>query len=951
MLKKIEKEILEFWEKNQIPKKTRESKKNLKTFFFMDGPPYATGYIHIGTAWNKIIKDCFIRFWRMQGFNVWDQPGYDTHGTPIEVKVEKELGFHSKKDILDFGVKNFVEKCRHYATRFIGVMNDQFSNLGVWMNWENPYITLKNEYIEGAWFTFKKSFEKGLLYKGNYPVHVCPRCETVVAYNEIEYTKLTDPSIYVKFPVKGKNNEFLLIWTTTPWTLPANTGIMVHPDFEYAKVRVEDEILIIAKELVETVMKKAGIETYEIIETFKGKELEETKYESPLKHIVPIQRDLKNGHRVVLSRRFVSLEEGTGLVHSAPGHGLEDYKVGLEYNLPVLSPVNLNGTFTEDAGYWLKGKFTKAADNEIIDELEKKGFLFHKENVTHDYPQCWRCDSALLLISVPQWFFKITAVRDKLLSENKKVKWIPEWAGKRFENWLEGLGDWPISRQRYWGIPLPIWECECGRIEVIGSLKELKEKSNLEKEIDLHKPEIDEVKIKCKCGREMKRIPDVLDVWFDSGVSTWASLEYPNKKDLFEKMWPSDFQTEGPDQIRGWWNSQLITSVLTFDRAPYKTILFHGFVLDAHGAKMSKSRGNIVMPEDVVEKYGRDVLRFYLLSSAVWNDFYFNWEDVVDTNKMFNIFLNIHNFVKTYGENQEKPKNLKMEDKWILSKIYSLAKSSQKYGKNYEIHKVSQGAKDFILNDFSRWYIKIIRDRVSPWYDGEDKKAAQYTLLKVLNVLIKILAPITPFITEKIYQELYREKEGLESIHMCSWPEIKKNLINPKLENEMELIKNLIENVYSLRQEMRAKLKWPVSKIYIKPKNKELENAVNNLKEIVKIMGNFKEIELVKEMPKDLKSKEFPDGIIALGEVLKDEALVRELIRKVQILRKNEKLKVTEKIVLWLKTDKETENLLKKHEKMVLGGVGAEKIEFELKEEKGKLEFEGKEIKIGFKKK
>ncbi|MEM7819960.1 MAG: isoleucine--tRNA ligase, partial [Candidatus Aenigmatarchaeota archaeon] len=631
--------IRNFWAENNIYNKVKQLKRK-KKFYFLDGPPYATGSIHIGTAWNKILKDLYIRFFRMFGYDVWDQPGYDTHGLPIENKIEKKLEIKSKNDIERLGIEKFILECKDFATKFIDVMNKQFENLGVWMDWNNPYLTLTNDYIEGAWHTFKIAYENGLLYRGLYPVHVCPRCETAVAYNEIEYTKLTDPSIYVKFPVENKENEFLVIWTTTPWTLPGNTGIMAKPDAEYVRVKVDNQILIIAKDLLEEVMKKIDCVDYKIIEIIKGKDMEGLKYRYPLDDIFQFQKNLENAHRVVLSDQFVTLDTGTGLVHTAPGHGQEDYKVGLENKLPVISPVNLNGTFNKECGEYA-GIFVKSADKKIINELKNRGLLLHEETITHDYPQCWRCNTPLLQISVPQWFFKITKIRNKLIKENKKVNWYPEWAKQRFENWLENLGDWPISRQRYWGIPLPIWVCECGKIKIIGSADELGKKIK-----DLHRPYIDEIEFKCECGKNMKRIPDVLDVWFDSGLASWASLGYPKTKDLFNKLWPADLNIEGSDQIRGWWNSQLITSVITFDKSPFKNIVFHGLILDAHGSKMSKSLGNIVTPEEVIKKYSRDVLRFYLISYPPWNDFYFNWTEAEEVYKFFIIMENAFNFVK-----------------------------------------------------------------------------------------------------------------------------------------------------------------------------------------------------------------------------------------------------------------------------------------------------------------
>jgi isoleucyl-tRNA synthetase len=945
-----EEEIMKFWEEKRIYEKLKELRKDGKKFFFLDGPPYATGSIHVGTAFNKVIKDCFLRFFRMQGFNVWDQPGYDCHGVPIENKVEKKLEFKSKKDIEKFGVENFIKECKKFATEHIDTMSNQFKNLGVWMDWKNPYLTLTNEYIEGAWFTFKKAFEKGLLYKGSYPTHVCPKCETVVAYNEIEYSKLTDPSIYVKFKVKNKEKEYLLIWTTTPWTLPANTGVMVKPDADYAKVKVKDEILIIAKPLVETVLKKVGIEEFEILEVLKGKELEGLEYEPPLIGSFPFIENIKNGFRVVLSDQFVTLEEGTGLVHTAPGHGQEDYKVGLETGLPAVSPVKMDGTYDESCGEYA-GIFVKDADKKIIEELRKRGLLFHEEKITHDYPLCWRCDSPLLLILTSQWFFKVTAIREKLLEENEKIKWVPEWAKQRFRNWLESLGDWPISRQRYWGIPLPIWVCECGNVKVIGSTKELPFVPK-----DLHKPYIDEVLLDCeKCGKKMKRVTEILDVWFDSGVAPWASLGYPGKKELFEKMFPADFILEGPDQIRGWWNSLLITSVMSFDRASFKSVLFHGFVLDVHGLKMSKSVGNIVTTEEVIEKYGRDVLRLYYLLSQPWDDYYFKWEDVEEIAKSFLIVKNAFNFVKTYVKSFEKVRKLKEEDRWIISRLNSLIQDCENNFLNYHSFKAAQEIIDFILNDFSRWYIKLIRDRVWPDYKGKDKKAAFFTLLTVTENLAKLLAPFTPFLAEEVYQEIVKPlKGGEESVHLCLWPKANKKLIDKKLEEEMEIAKKIFEACSSARQKARIKLRWPIQEILVLSKDEKVSSAVERLKEVLLFICNSKEIKLVEEEPKDYFEATFDYGKIfvnpKLDERLLEEALIKELTRKIQEMRKKNGFKVEEKIALTLNSDEKTNETIKKFFKKLKKEVGAAKISVgKIKGEfQDILEFEEKKVQIGF---
>ncbi|MCK4715163.1 MAG: class I tRNA ligase family protein, partial [Candidatus Aenigmarchaeota archaeon] len=520
--------------------------------------------------------------------------------------------------------------------------------------------------------------------------------------------------------------------------------------------------------------------------------------------------------------------------------------------LPMVSPVSVDGTFTKDAGKWLVGRFVKDADPIIIQKLSERGALLKKEQITHEYPMCWRCSSPLLQISVPQWFFRITEIRERLLRENLKIKWVPGWAGNRFRNWLQNLGDWPVSRQRYWGIPLPIWECSCGEIEVIGSYRELRKKAGLKKEIDFHRPEIDRVKIPCpKCSRKMVRTPDVLDVWFDSGVSTWAALEYPRKKGLCNKLWPSNFQTEGPDQVRGWWNSQMITSVLTFDRSPFGTIMLHGFVLDSKGLKMSKSKGNVVTPSQVIERYGRDVLRFYLMSSAPWDDFYFNWESARETSKLFNVFWNVFQFTKTYAPKPPRTKPaLRPEDRWIISRVNSLLDHT-KPAEGYMIHRLVTETGDFMLNDLSRWYVKLVRERLSPWYKGKDKEAAQYALHYVFYRLVKILAPVTPFISEHIYQELFRKKL---SVHSEPWPEQDRKMVDRKLEKSMELVRELTESMNSLRGEEKVKLKWPIDAVHICPSGRESGKAVKDLEDVIMFIGNVRKVRTISKSSRGMKA-------------------------------------------------------------------------------------------------
>ena len=888
-----EEAVRRHWKKEGIPEKVRkESAKQKQAYYFMDGPPYATGHIHMGTALNKVLKDVAIRSRRMQGFNVFDRPGYDCHGVPTEKKVEEKLGFDSKKQIEEYGADKFIAQCRHFATEFIGVMNQEFDNLGVWMDWENPYLTLDDGYIEAIWWSFKKADEKGLLYKGLYPVHICPRCETVVAFNEIEYTKQTDESIYVKFPVKDLKETFLVIWTTTPWTLPGNTGVMAHPNFDYAFVKMSNgQTWIVANEKVQSLMDAAGA-GYAIEKVVKGKELEGIVYENPLHRKLKLP-EMPKAYRVILSERYVNLEEGTGLVHCAPGHGKEDYDAGTKAGLPAISPVGMNGLLKEEAGKYA-GKKCRVVDKEIIQDLEEDGMLVYKHQHTHDYPVCWRCKSPLLMLSVEQWFLQIRSIQEKMLALNKEVNWVPAWMKDRMHNWLEGISDWPISRARYWGTPLPIWVCDkCGNKAVVGSRKELKELSKA-KEIDMHKPGIDKIEWNCACGGKMKRVPEILDVWFDSGVSSWAALGFPTEEKQLEEFWPADLNLEGTDQFRGWWNSQLILSTICFEKAPFKNILVHGIVLDLEKKKMSKSQGNIVQPKEIIEKYSRDYLRYYLVGTSKGEDFGFSWDAFKDIQRFFNVLWNTFNYALLYLdldlEKAEKLdlKSLETEDKWIVSKAESLVESvMESYGK-LAFFKATAAIEEFVLEELSRTYIKLVRERAS----GEGKEQVSEAVSYVVDRLLRILAPITPHITEYFYQHVKSEKMP-ESVHLLSMPQADKKMIDKKLEEEFEKAKQATQAVLAMREENKLRLRWPLRSLLIVSKTgKELHRA----KKALESSCNVQEVLFDCKKPRKGKfaEKEVAGARLFLNieadEELRENWELQELRRKIQDLRKQAKL-------------------------------------------------------------
>ncbi|OUJ19107.1 Isoleucyl-tRNA synthetase [Methanonatronarchaeum thermophilum] len=866
----IEGRVREFWEANDVYERSRKRDLDVEErFYFVDGPPYTTGRIHLGTTWNKIIKDAVLRYTTLKGIPVMDRAGWDMHGLPIEVKVEKEFDFESKQDIEDFGIDNFVDECKNYALQYKESMTEQFKELGAWLDWDDPYMTINNNYIESAWWTLKRADERGLLEKGKRIVNWCPRCETALADSEVEYDEVLDPSIFVKFPVKGEENRFIVIWTTTPWTIPSNLAVAVNPDYEYSVVKAyrdgDSEELIVSSELVENVLKEGRYEDYEVLETFEGSELEGLKYEFPLASQVPEQKELESDLvHTVFAEEFVTVEK-TGLVHSAPSHGHEDFDMGQKRGLPLFSIVNAEGRYTDKGGKY-SGKYVKDANSVIIDDLNENGLLLSSDEITHRYGHCWRCDTSIIYLATTQWFLNVSQLKDKMVSEVDRVDWTPEWAGSsRFKDWVSNAKDWCISRQRYWGIPLPVWECSCGARETIGTIEELKEKSiNCpESGLELHRPHVDKIKLECNdCGLKMQRVEDVIDVWFDSGVASWANLKFPQEEDAFEEWWPADFIVEGHDQTRGWFYSQLGAGVLAFDRAPYESVLMHGFVLDENGKKMSKSVGNVVQPEEIIEKYGTDTLRLYLLSEcAPWEDLKFNWDECQNVKRTLNVFWNVYKFASTYMALDEfepkkdlKKEDLKIEDRWILSKLNNLMKNVKTAMENRQIHKGARYIKSFILEDLSRWYVRLIRDRT--WVEAEDKDkyTAYETLHEVMHKTLIVMSPYTPFITENIYQNLVKNLSfGKESVHLETYPTQNKEFIDNELEQQMEIAREIIESASHARQLIELNLRWPVNKITIEPNNNEIVEAIEAMDEIIKDQVNTKKIETL------TPNSEFPE--------------------------------------------------------------------------------------------
>lgn len=853
----LEARIQAFWDTQGLYERAKEHGREGTRFPFVDGPPYTTGSVHVGTARNKIIKDAVLRWLRMRGYDVRDTPGYDMHGLPIEVLVERALGITNKRQIEEeVGVAAFVTKCREFAMERLERMTAEFRDMGVWMDWDRPYMTVTNDYIESAWWTLQRAHERGLLVEAKRSLEWCPRCETPVAGYEIEFWDETDPSVYVRFPLEDGGS--LLIWTTTPWTLPANLAVAVHPAFTYAWVRYRvdgsEDHLWVVEDHVEQVMEAAGVEAYEVERRASGSDLVGLRYRHPLLEEVPAQTSLAGEwiHRVLPSET-VTLEF-TGLVHTAPGHGPEDFAIGQERGLPPFSPLDDRGRFTADGGRY-EGLSTAEGTRAILEDLETKGLLFHQEELTHRYGHCWRCDTPILYRATDQWFIRVTQLKERMLSEVRRVTWVPEWAGSaRQFDWVANAKDWTISRQRYWGIPMPLWRCGEGHLRVVGSTEELAGSEGFEEGMDLHRPWIDAVRLTCaECGQPMDRIPDVLDVWFDSAVASWASLGYPRRTEAFEEEWPAPWITEAHDQTRGWFYSQLGAGVVAFDRCPYDSVLMHGWIWPEEGEAFSKSRGGNITPGDVAEEHGMDALRFYELKAAPpWDDFAFLWDEVRNAHRTLNILWNVHRFATLYmaldafdptelSLESVRP-DMRPEDRWMLSRLQGVVEEADAALTGYEFHRLARSLEEFLVRDLSRWYVRLARDRTWTEESDEAKGTAYRVLHEVLLTTVKLLAPLTPFVAEAIYQDL----DGpLATVHMEDWPEARATWRDEALEARMAQIRAVVDEVGRLRQRRSYKLRWPVPRVVVAPEDEDVASALSEMGDILGAQTNAKRVEVL----------------------------------------------------------------------------------------------------------
>ena len=895
----VEEKLRERWLKDNILNKCIENRNNSPYFVFYDGPATANGHPGLHHMMAKFLKDSICKYKTMQGYKVLRKVGWDTHGLPVEIEVEKELGFNNKNDIEKYGIEAFNEKCRLSAKKNEKTFADLTNKMGQFIDLENAYVTYNNDYIETEWWILKKFFDEGLFYEGVKILPYCTRCGTGLASHEVAqgYKEIDVNSVIV--PMKKKESDvYFLVWTTTPWTLIANVALCVNPEASYSLVESEGNKFILATNLVETVL---GNEA-KIIDNYKGSDLEYTEYEQLLPFITPNKKAF-----YITCDNYVTLEDGTGIVHIAPAFGADDANVAKKYGLPIVQPVGEDGTYTE--GPW-KGMKVFDADLEVIKYLKENGKLFRKIKLKHNYPHCWRCNTPLLYYSKPSYYLEVTKLKDKIIANNKTVNWYPEYVGeKRFGNWLENLNDWAISRNRYWGTPLPLWICECGHEEMIGSRQELVDKAteSIDSSIELHRPYVDNIHLKCpKCGKSMTRVKDVIDVWFDSGSMPFAQYHYPfENKELFECQFPADFICEGIDQTRGWFYTLMVISTFVMGKSPYKNVLVNDLLLDSEGKKMSKSKGNIVEPFTTMEEYGADTVRFYLpYVSPVWTPIKFDINGLKEVySKFFNPLRNTYNFFTLYantdGIDIDKcnipVKDREEIDRWLVSRYNSLLKYVTNAYDEYDLTKVVRALTNFVSEDLSNWYIRRNRNRFWGSEFNDSKKSVYITTYEVLVGLSKITAPIAPYITEEIYTKLTNEY----SVHTADFPKYDESLIDLKLEEKMDLVRDIISIGRNVREEAKIKVRTPLKEAIIEEK---VYSKINDLVPLVKEELNIKEILSVSDLATYMELSLKPNYKLVgkiLGPQIKDfEKWLNELSKEdISKLNNNENLTFEDKTI------------------------------------------------------
>ena len=949
---KIEEAILKFWKKNKVFEKSLKKNKGKKNFVFFEGPPTANGRPGMHHVEARAFKDIIPRYKTMRGFFVDRKAGWDTHGLPVELEVEKQLGFKNKDDIEEYGIAKFNQKCKKSVWKYKDEWEKMTERIAFWIDMKDPYVTYENHYIESVWYILKKVWDKGLLFKGFKIVPYCPRCETALSSHEVSqgYKKVKENSVYLNFKItkgndKVKKGDIILAWTTTPWTLPGNVALAIGEKIDYVKVNYQGKKYILAKSRLGIIEGE-----YKIEGQFKGKDLIDVEYQ-PLFEIESVKKSGKKSHYVVPAD-FVSTEDGTGVVHTAVMYGEEDYELGQKVDLPMVHTVTDKGFFTKDLKpYGLLDKFVKdkEVEEKILSYLKKNDLLFKEEEYEHDYPYCWRCDTPLLYYAKDSWFIKMSKLRKNLVKNNQKIFWEPGHIKKgRFGEFIKEARDWALSRERYWGTPLPVWQCQkCGEFKCIGSAKELGKKIN-----DLHRPFVDKVKLKCKCGGEMTRDKSVIDVWFDSGAMFFAQWGYPykrNSKKNFENHYPASYICEAVDQTRGWFYSLLAIATLMEYTGEIKkghcfdNVICLGHVLDKDGKKMSKSKGNVVSPWEMCDQFGSDTLRWYLYTvNQAGEPKKFNVKDVADKNRrFFGTLLNSHIFFKTYKEKSFKPKNTKSNhilDKWILSRLNSLIDSVIKNLEKYDVVSAARLIESFV-DEFSNWYIRRSRSRLQKPKNKKEKEQAVQTFYKVLCNLSRLTAPFAPFMAEEIYQDIRISKNPL-SVHLCDYPKVSKKYINANLESKMNKVREIVALTLAQRANNGLKIRQPLSKLTIN--NKTIVND-KELSELIKDEVNVKNLVFGKSLKLDTK----------ITKELKTEGMVRELIRSVQGMRKQGDLKPGQSMNLFYSANPELGKILEEYKKEIQKEVTAKKMEVKSKGKyltEKEVQLDGQNVWLGIRK-
>ena len=1003
----VQNEQIERWKEEDLLKKCVTAREGATPFIFYEGPPTANGKPGIHHVMARTLKDSICRYKTMRGYQVNRKAGWDTHGLPVEIEVEKQLNMSGKKDIEKYGIKEFNQKCKESVFTYLGMWREMTERMGYLVDLDDPYITLKNEYIETGWWILKKFFDAGLIYEGHKILPYCPRCGTGLASHEVAqgYKIVKSTTITAKFKRKDRENEYFLAWTTTPWTLASNVSLTVGPDIDYVKCEMlegneEGNLFYVAKNLADKVL---GAGKYRVVEEMKGKDLEYLEYEQ----LMPFVKTDKKAFFVTCNT-YVTVEDGTGIVHTAPAFGEDDYQTGRKYDLPVVNPVDEAGRYTETP--WA-GRFVmeEGLDVDIIKWLAAENKIFAKEKIEHSYPHCWRCGTPLIYYAKPSWYIAMSQLKDQLVANNNTVNWFPEFVGeKRFGNWLAEVKDWAISRSRYWGTPIPIWRCECGHLECVGSIEELVEKAiePIDVSIELHRPYVDEVHIKCPhCGKPMSRIPEVMDCWFDSGAMPFAQWHYPfeNKEAVETKLFPADFICEGIDQTRGWFYSLMAISTFIMGRAPYKNVLVNDLILDKEGKKMSKSRGNTVSPFELFDKYGADATRWYLLSvSPAWTPTRFDEDGLIDVvSKFFGTLKNVYNFFILYSnQDQIEAQNLSVDygkrpelDRWILSKYNQLITDVTDYMDQYDHMKTVRAITDFVTEDLSNWYIRRARRRFFAEEMTEDKMSAYATTYEILVGVAKIIAPIAPFLSDEMYINL----TGEETVHVAYFPKAQEELIDKDVERRMDLVRTLVTLGRGTREKEKIKVRQPLSEVMVDGKYEELIGDLTplimeelNVKKVVfernldqymnfSLKPNFKvagpvlgskiksfgaalgkvnAADFAAQMEKDGKAvicidgedleiaKDYVDIRInakegfavamenniftildtTLTEDLIDEGLARELVSKVQQMRKQHNFEMMDHILIALQGDDKVKQAVARHKDYIMKETLAEDI-------------------------